>query len=314
MARKGPSSALGIYLSDRSLRLTLLTGEGKKLFLDEMRYFPLPSGSLIHEIAVDKQWNDSIDWFKATLGKRNFKADKTVFSFGGGPIFVKTLPALRHKVKNKILLEVEHSLCSPIEDYVFDFYSWREMALVAGARRKFINAFEALFRDAGITLAAVDASPFALFNLAKYSGILPAKETIAILCVEESFALVVVIQETGLLWTENLLYPVEMVLKSRELNAVSVFAQRLCSRFLLSLNKQKKLFSSTGALGIPFEPKRVLLGGILAEVTKIRDVLSSRLKCPVDIIDPFVGLITSRLNPEKNEETVQPGALPLVLA
>ncbi len=309
MTKKRPSSALGVYLTEKSLRLTLLAVEGRSLFVDSLKYLPLPEDSLIQRLPEQKQWGDFICWFKSALGKRDLKVDQTVFSFGGGPIFVKQMPAPRGKDKDRILVELEHSLCSPSEEYVFDFYFSKQIAFAVGARRRLIDVFKALFHKADLNLNIVDAPPLALFNLAECTGLLPAKETIAVLCLEESFALLVVIQRNTLLWTENLLYPSDMVVEdSKELRVENTFAKRLCSKIQLSLNKRRRLSLHEGRIPVSFDFSRILLSGLLAEATGVKNLLSSSLKCPVDILNPFRSLSKERLRTDTSGDILPQGA------
>jgi len=295
LARERTSSALGVCLTERSLRLTLLVAEGRSLFLNNLEYSPLPNGSLIQKLPEGKQWSDLVCWFKSVVSKWDFKADQIVFSFGGGPIFVKQMPASREKDKDRILRELEHSLSSPSEEYVFDFYFSKQMIFTVGMRKGLLDVFKALFQEAGLPLTVIDASPFALFNLAECTGILPTEQIVAILCLEESFALLILVLGDNLLWTESLLYPPDILVESpEELRRQDTFTKRLCTKIRLSLNRRERFYSPKGQSSVPFGVSRILLCGLLAEAEGVRSLLSSDLRCPVDILDPF-----SRLSKEK---------------
>ncbi|MBC7331923.1 MAG: type IV pilus assembly protein PilM [Synergistetes bacterium] len=147
--------------------------------IEKWGFEPLPLGSVAAGLIKDR--GSVLGALKKLADKHDFKRGKVVTCIGGRDVIIRliTLPVVeKREFKRFLVWEIERNLPYSIDEAVYDYHvinSFRDEEeekmeiLVVALRRSLSEEVYDLFKEAGIELEAIEASPIPLLRLGEIS-------------------------------------------------------------------------------------------------------------------------------------------------
>ncbi len=338
--RKQPH-LLGIDISSTTVKLVELSRVGERYRVDAYAVVPLPQDAVVEKTITNVE--EVASALRAVVAQSKTKAKLACTAVSGSSVITKTIsmPAgLREDdLETQLTLEADQYIPYPLDEVAIDFEVQGEVAsnssevdvLLAACRREAVDAHVDAAELAGLALKVVDVEGYALertYELMRAQKGISESAIVAIADIGATMTTLSVLQKGRVIFTR------EQMFGGKQLT------DEIMRRYGLAL-AEAGLAKKQGGLPEDYqtdvlEPYRdavvqqvarslqfffsssdfnsvdaMILGGGVAAMDGLAELVSERLNCEVLTADPFVGMTTA---PSVNVVALRADATAMMIA
>lgn len=322
MFLKGKKDLIGIDIGSSAVKLVHLKESRGVYKLQGFGYKQLPSEAIVDNAIMDS--TSVVDAVSDLLSETKIKIKNVATSISGHSVIIRkiNLPTMpEDELEKSIQYEAEQYIPFEINEVFLDFQilgadpddpSQMKVLLVA-AKKDFVNDYLAVFREAGLNPVVVDVDGFAVQNMFEANYGLVDDEVFALVNMGASAININIIKggesvftrdiQTGgstvneelqkrLSLNEEDAEKVKLGIMSDGIDAAMVneIIADTAANIAQEVQRSLDFFSATSA---DERVQKVYLAGGVSRMVAVTESLKSRLGIPVEVVDPFRGIVAS---------------------
>ncbi|PLY02886.1 MAG: pilus assembly protein PilM [Desulfuromonas sp.] len=329
MFLKGKKDLIGIDIGSSAVKLVQLK-ESKGVYrLQAYGIKELPTEAIVDNAIMDN--TAVVDAVSELLAETKIKVKNVATSISGHSVIIRkiSLPTMpEDELEKSIQYEAEQYIPFEINEVFLDFQilgtdpddpSQMKVLLVA-AKKDFVNDYLAVFREAGLNPVVVDIDGFAAQNMFEANYGLADEEIFALVNMGASAININIIKGGESVFTRDIQtggHSVNEELQKR-LGLTEEDAERAklgasvdgvdpatlkeiiadtAANIAQEVQRSLDFFSATSA---DERVQKVFLAGGVSKMAEVGESLQTRLGIPVEVVDPFKGIVAS----SKDEEAL----------
>jgi len=322
MILKGKKELIGVDIGSSAIKLVQLK-ESKGVYrMQAYGVKALPSEAIVDNAIMDS--SAVVDALTELVAESKVKVKNVATSISGHSVIIRkiTLPTMAEdELEKSIQYEAEQYIPFEINEVFLDFQILGALpedpaqmkVLLVAAKKDFVNDYLAVFREAGLNPVVVDVDGFAVQNMFEANYGLSDEEVFALVNLGASAININIIRGGESVFTRDIQSGGNLVddeLQKR-LGLNEEDAQRVkVGKFAGSVNEtavkeivadaagniaqevQRSLdfFAATSA---DERVQKVFLTGGMSKLSAVGEALGRRLGIPVEMVDPFKGIVAA---------------------
>lgn len=341
LSKRKHSQMLGIDISSTTIKLIELSRSGERYRVDAYAVAPLPQDAVVEKNIANVDEVAAV--LRAVVAQAKTKTKLACTAVAGSSVITKTLPmpaGLREDdLETQLTLEADQYIPYPLDEVAIDFEVQGETVgnpgqvdvLLAACRREAIDAHMEALELAGLTPKIVDVEGYALeraYELMRAQKGIPDNAIVAIADIGATMTTLSVLRAGRVIYTREQLFggkqltdeimrryglplPEAGLAKKQgglpedyETDVLEPFRDAVAQQVARSL---QFFFSSSDYNSVD----AVILGGGVAAMEGLPELVRSRLNTEVLTADPFAGMTTA---PAVNSVALNADATAMMIA
>lgn len=323
LSKRKHSHVLGIDISSTTIKLIELSRAGERYRVDGYAVAPLPQDAVVEKNIANV--DEVATALRAVVAQAKTKTKLACTAVAGSSVITKVIPmpaGLREDdLEIQLTLEADQYIPYPLDEVAIDFEVQGETAsnpdqvdvLLAACRREAIDAHTEVLELAGLTPKIVDVEGYALeraYDLMRGQNGIPETAIIAIVDIGATMTTLSVLLEGRVVYTREQLFGgkqltdeimrryglplAEAGLAKKQGGLPEDYHSDVLEPFRDAVAQQVarslQFFFSSGDFN---SVDAVILGGGVAAMEGLADLVQQRLSTQVFTADPFAGMTTA---------------------
>ena len=306
---------VGVDIGSSSVKLAQLKEQKGVFHLQNAGITALPAEAIVDNSLMDS--SSIVEAIKKLFVSLNIKANEAACSISGNSVIIRkiSLPVMSsEELEDQIHWEAEQYIPFDINDVNIDFqilsadeFDPSKMSvLLVASKKDIINDYQAVFAEAGISLAVVDVDSFAVQNAFELNYDVDPEEVSALVNIGASIMNLNIVKGGVSLFTRDVqmggnLYNEEIQkqfgLHSEDAERVKITGvspdndklkeviSRVNDTLALEMRRSLDFYNSSAGEG---KINKVYLSGGGAKTSMLPDAVNQKLGLPVEILNPFL--------------------------
>jgi len=330
MILQGKKDLVGIDIGSSAVKLVQLK-ESKGVYrLQTFGVKRLPPEAIVDNAIMDS--TSVVDAVSELISESKLKVKNVATSISGHSVIIRkiSLPTMpEDELEKSIQYEAEQYIPFEINEVFLDFQiigpdpddpSQMKVLLVA-AKKDFVNDYLAVFREAGLNPVVVDVDGFAVQNMFEANYGLADEDVFALVNMGASAININIIKGGESVFTRDIQTGGNTVndeLQKRlglneedaeraklgllpdgvNVNTVREIVSDAAANIAQEVQRSLDFFSATSA---DERVQKVFLAGGVSRMAAVSESLNARLGIPVEVVDPFKGIVASTKDADRLE-------------